>query len=108
MRCAAITMAAMLVSYVTAGPLGVKFSNWDGMKTCHPLQYTLPTNEREVSEAVINAVNHGQTIKVIGTRCIVVILPLSCVSVASRLSILPHIPHPPWSNTSHTLVYYNF
>ncbi len=80
-------MAAMLASYVTAGPLGVKFSNWDGMKTCSPLQYILPTNEREVSEAVINAVNYGQTIKVIGTRCIVVILSLICVSVASRLSI---------------------
>lgn len=50
----------------STSPLGLSFTNWDGMMTCDPLSFSVPSTETEIVDFVKHAYMQNNTVKVIG------------------------------------------
>ncbi len=49
-----------------SSPVGLEFIDWDGLETCRPVSYSLPSSENSIITEVQYASNAGEQLKVVG------------------------------------------
>lgn len=69
MQLIATLLSALLstLAVAAASPIGIHFTDWDGLQSCQPNSYSLPKSEEEIVWLVQNAYRRNETVKVVGS-----------------------------------------